>query len=107
MDEVVRELHKVKDEIINGKICFSQFLLGVKQVNAFESNSLSLPSSALSHQTRNRQNQYILISPEQQAGERERLEEDARNGGPEECSLNVSAGCRHVVPTFESAGQQN
>lgn len=28
LDEVVRELHKVKDEIINGKSCFfSQYLL--------------------------------------------------------------------------------
>ncbi|XP_047193500.1 enah/Vasp-like a isoform X1 [Scophthalmus maximus] len=49
LDEVVRELHKVKDEIINE----SRLLL----------NAVFLSRS---HQTRNRQNQYVLISSEQQ-----------------------------------------
>lgn len=44
MDEVVRELHKVKDEIINGEICFffSQYFLDGKCVNAPLDNSLTL-----------------------------------------------------------------
>lgn len=75
LDEVVRELHKVKDEIINGKQTKRFFAVSregkpCQILHPLVSQTLSFFSG--SHQTRNRQNWHILISSEQRQEESER-----------------------------------